>query len=128
MSTRETVDRFLEALGRLEEHEEADPLVALFAEDVVVATATGGADLHGRDGAGRLWTEDRALFARVRSDFRNVVVDGDVAILEWHREAEGHGGEDLSHPGVSVLELRDGQVARFGVYFDPARVRAHPAG
>ena len=119
VSTRETTDRFREALGRLEEHAEVDPLLELFAEDVVIDTATPAPGLSGRDGARRLWTQDRELFSRVRSTFRNVVVDGDVAILEWHRDAQDRNGRDVSHPGVSVLELRDGEIARFAVHFDP---------
>jgi ketosteroid isomerase-like protein len=126
MSTHGTTDRFREALARLEEHEELEPLLELFAEDVVVDTATPATGLTGVDGARRLWTEDRALFARVRSDFRNVVVDGDVAILEWRRDAEGHDGRDFSHPGVSVLEVRGDRIVRFAVYFDPTAL-AHAA-
>jgi ketosteroid isomerase-like protein len=119
VSTRETTDRFREALARLEEHEEVDPLLELFADDVVIDTATPAPGLEGRDGARRLWTEDRALFSRVRSSFRIVFVDGDVAVLEWHRDAEGRDGRDVSHPGVTVLELRDGAIVRFAVHLDP---------
>lgn len=120
MSTHETVDRFLDALGRLEEHEEIDPLVELVADDVRIDTATATDGPQGRDGARTLWQQDRELFAQVRSAFRNQVVDGDVAILEWQRTAEGPDGTDLSHPGVTVLEVQDDRIARLAVYFDAA--------
>jgi ketosteroid isomerase-like protein len=122
MSTRETVDRFLDALGRLEGDEELDPLVELFADDVRVDTATATDALRGSDGARKLWQEDRELFASVRSEFRNQVVDGDVAILEWQRTAEDHDGQDVSHPGVTVIEVEGDRIARFAVYFDAARL------
>lgn len=127
MDTRETVDRFLEALGRLEERGEVDPLVALFAQDVRVDTATATDALRGSDGARTLWQEDRELFSSVRSEFRNQVVDGDVAILEWQRTARGHDGSDLSHPGVTVLEVDGDHIARLAVYFDAARLHVRKA-
>ncbi|CAB4905355.1 unannotated protein [freshwater metagenome] len=128
MSTRETVDRFLDALGRLEEHEEVDPLVELFADDVRVDTATATDALRGSDGARKLWQEDRELFRSVSSEFRNQVVEGDVAILEWQRTAEGQDGGDLSHPGVTVLEVDGDRIARFAVYFDAARLHVRKPG
>lgn len=128
MADTTTVERFITALRELEGDGEAGPLVELFADDAELDTATGTPDLHGKDGARRLWTEDRRCFDEVRSEFRNVVVDGDRAALEWTREATTPDGRPLRYQGVSLLELDGARIRRFSTYFDPhALTRAHAA-
>ncbi|HYF26035.1 MAG TPA: nuclear transport factor 2 family protein [Baekduia sp.] len=114
-----TVQRFLTALRDHESGGDPEPLVSLFREDAQIDTATGAHDLRGRDGARRLWAEDRERFGAVRSAFRNVVVQDDRAALEWTREVPARDGATVAVQGVSVLELEDGAIRRFSTYFDP---------
>lgn len=124
MTSRETVEQFITALRRHEDDGDIEPLLAMFTDDARIETATGTSDLRGADGARALWAQDRDVFASVSSDFHTIIVDGDHAALEWRREAEGPDGTDRSHAGVSVLDVQDGLVGRFGVYFDPTALGA----
>ena len=112
-------DDFIEALGRLEDGGDVEPLAALFADDAVLENPSSEAGRFvGRDGARRFWAEDRDLFGEVRSEFRNVIEGDGRAALEWTRQGTRDGGEEVSLSGVSLLELRDDRIARFAAYFD----------
>jgi ketosteroid isomerase-like protein len=121
MSTT-SADTFQQALARLEADGDAQPLVALFAEDSECDNLTHGSPERGRDGAERFWTQDRSLFASVSSDFRNVIDTGDRIVLEWTRTGTARDGGEVRYDGVSLIELRDGEIARFRAYFDPHEV------
>jgi ketosteroid isomerase-like protein len=112
-------EQFIDALRQLEDAEDVEPLVALFADDAVLQNVTVGDDFHGKDGARTFWGEDRKLFGEVRSEFRNVIVDGDRAALEWQRTGTAKDGGDVDYVGVSVLEFGEGTVQRFMGYFHP---------
>jgi ketosteroid isomerase-like protein len=110
---------FVDALRTLEDDGNVDPLVALYADDSV-STNLAGAQMTGPDGAREFWTADRSLFTSVRSEFRNTVTDGAVAMFEWTRTGEGRGGETVNIDGVSVVEFADGRIMRFAGYIDPS--------
>ncbi len=123
--SREHVDAFIAALGRLEQDGDSDSLVSLFADDCDVGNVTSQRRFEGRDRAREFWTEYRSQLGDVRSRFRSVIVEGDRAALEW----ETTGGA-VAYGGVSILEFADGRIARFDAYFDPAhlgrQVQANP--
>ncbi|MBE2318616.1 nuclear transport factor 2 family protein [Solirubrobacter sp. CPCC 204708] len=112
-------DQFIDALGRLESERDLEPLVELFADDCTLQNVTVGEDHHGKDGARGFWQDDRKLFDEVRSEFRNVIVDGDRAALEWTRHGTARDGGSVEYAGVSVMEFGDGGIARFMAYFHP---------
>ena len=110
---------FIDALRRLEADGDVEPLARMFADDGVLENPSSGAGhFVGPDGARRFWSEDRGLFGEVRSEFRNVLQTDDRAAMEWTRHGTRDGGEEISLSGVSLLELRDGRIARFAAYFD----------
>jgi len=113
---------FIDALGRLEADGDPEPLVALFAQDGVCDNVTLTTSFEGREGARTFWTQDRAIFDRIRSEFRNVIVTGDRVALEWTREGSARNGGPVRFEGVSILELHDGHITRFKAYFDPHQV------
>jgi ketosteroid isomerase-like protein len=117
--SRDRTEEFVDALRRLEHDEELEPLVALFADECTLENLTLGGDFQGKDGARTFWSDDRKLFGEVRSEFRNVIVDGDRAALEWKRRGTSKTAGDLEYSGVSVLEFGDGGIVRFMAYFDP---------
>ena len=112
-------EQFINALTSLERGEGPEPLVELFADECTVENVTVGGDLHGKDGARKFWSDDQALFEEVQSEFRNVIVDGDRAALEWQRRGTSRDGGAIDYSGVSVLEFGDGGIVRFMGYFHP---------
>lgn len=116
-------DAFMDALHRLEEHNDAEAIVSLFAEDAELSSLTDAAPHHGREGARRYWEQYRGAFEEVRSEFRNVVSSDGIVVLEWTSRGRGVEGRPFEYDGVSVLEFRDGKVRRFRSYFDPAELR-----
>lgn len=115
----DTIQSFLDALGRLEADGDVEPIVALFGDDAVLQNVTVAGDFHGQDGARHFWSDDRRVFGEVSSEFRNVIVDGDRAALEWTRRGTSRGGDPIEYPGVSILELAGGRISRFMAYFHP---------
>ncbi len=115
---------FIDALHRLEEENDHDALVALFAEDATLQNATMAPDA-GHD-ARQFWSAYRSAFNEIHSEFRNVNTNGDVVFLEWISRGTSADGAPLEYEGVSVVEFADGRITRFRAYFDPAdlKVRA----
>lgn len=112
-------ERFIEALSRLESNRDVETLAALFAEDCDVGNVVAGEKFMGREGAREFWTKYRDTFGDVRSTFRNRIVDGDRAALEWATAGTASGGASVNYEGVSILETRDGRITRFHAYFNP---------
>ncbi|WP_437589307.1 nuclear transport factor 2 family protein [Sorangium sp. So ce1000] len=110
---------FIEALRRLEESGDVEPMARLFAPDAELSNSTISRPLHGPDGARNFWRSYRHTFGEVRSEFRCVVESDEAAILEWTSRGKlSHGGE-FSYDGVSVIEHPAGAIRRFKAYFDP---------
>lgn len=121
--TGETVEQFVQCLGRLEsEDRELDPLVELFADDSVTSNASIAREYEGVEGAREFWGQYRQVFGPMRSEFRNRIVADGVAALEWQTEGELSTGKPVTYQGVSILEIADGKVARFQAYFDPTKL------
>ncbi len=121
-TTAADAQSFIDALGRLEAEGDPEPLVALFAQDSVCDNVTPTTSFKGPEGARTFWKQDRALFDRVRSEFRNVIVIDDRVALEWTREGSARNGSPMRFEGVSVIEVHDGRITRFKAYFDPHQV------
>ncbi len=117
--SRQVAEQFIEALHKLEEDHELDPIVATYSEDCEVGNIIVPEKFKGPDGARRFWSEYRDTFGEIHSSFRNVIAsDGSVA-LEWTTKATSADGDPLEYDGVSILEIEDGKVTRFRAYFNP---------
>lgn len=120
--------QFITALRKLEDENDVEPLVSLYADDAVLCNPELERPMHGRDGARRFWRGYRDTFRDIHSEFR-VVVDGQSsAALEWVSGGTlAAGDQPIEYPGVSVLEWRDDRITRFAAYFDPQALRVeHP--
>lgn len=120
--TEQLPQDFIDALHRLESDGDIDAIAGLFAEESTCGNITATEEHAGPDGARTFWSQDRALFDEVHSEFREVVVDDDHAALEWRRTGTGRSGDAVDYDGVSVLSFADGRITRFKAYFDPKRV------
>ena len=119
--SREVADSFVEALWKLEEEEDVEPLVQVHTEDCEVGNVSVSETFNGHDGLREFWKEYRRTFGEMKSVFRNVIVTEDGAALEWTTESTSN-GDPVSYDGVSVLEFEGDKVRRFMAYFDTRRL------
>lgn len=115
----ERAQRFVDALGKLEESGDVEPLLSLFSEDAQVSNVASSRVFSGREEIGQFWREYKGMLARVRSVFRNMIEAGDRVALEWESQGTAHNGAAISYEGVSIIEWDGDRVRRFYAYFDP---------
>ena len=114
---REVADSFVEALWKLEEEEDVEPLIQVHTEDCEVGNVSVSGTFRGHEGLREFWTSYRSTFGEMKSEFRNVFATEDGAALEWTTEGTSN-GDRVSYDGVSILEIEGGKVRRFMAYFD----------
>lgn len=120
--SKEVADRFAEALRKLEEDRDVEPLVELHTEDCDTGNVAVPETFSGHDGLREFWTAYRKTFDEMKSEFHNIFADdAGRAALEWTTEGSAN-GNNVSYDGVSILEIKDGKVSRFRAYFDPRRL------
>ncbi len=120
--SEEVADRFIEALRRLEEDRDVEPLVEIHKEDCDVGNVAVSRTFSGHEGLREFWASYRNTFDEMKSEFRNVFADDSGhAALEWSTEGTSSGNE-VSYEGVSILEIEGDKVSRFRAYFDPRRL------
>lgn len=119
MST-DFADRFVDALWTLEHDREVDPLVSLFGPDSTCGNDVTEREFSGPDGAREFWSDYRALFGELHSEFRNRIADEGHAALEWVTKGTmGVDGSPFSYEGVSIIEHDGEQISRFRAFFNP---------
>ena len=114
-------DTFIAALYRLEDDRDVGPIAALYAADADISNPLVKHAGEGKPGAEAFWTQYRAAFETIHSDFRNIVEDDKSAILEWVSSGESKEGP-FRYGGTSVIEYGEGGITAFRAYFDPAQV------
>ncbi|MDF1502086.1 nuclear transport factor 2 family protein [Roseisolibacter sp. H3M3-2] len=121
-----SAQEFVAALRRVEEHGDVETMAALYATDAELRNPELSAPLTGSEGARRFWTAYRESFDEIRSRFHAILESETRVMLEWTSDCRTTAGVETQYGGVSVVETRDGRIVRFGAYFDPARLTAHP--
>ena len=116
----ETAERFMQALQKIEQTKDVEPLVSMFSEDAELSNLATPSPLHGKEGARQFWQKYLSVFQNIRSKFNNVVENNGSAVLEWTSEGALSSGEALNYRGISVIETDNGQVRRFRTYYDSA--------
>jgi ketosteroid isomerase-like protein len=111
--------RFVEALTKLEESGDFEPLLSLFGEDAQVSNVASRRTFQGRDGARDFWREYKGMLRQVKSTFRNMIESGDRVALEWESRGTAHNGAAVDYEGVSIIEWDGDHISRFYAYFDP---------
>ncbi len=116
------VQRFIDGLHRLEETKDPESLVALYARESETSNVVADRIFAGPDGARDFWTRYRGAFGEAHSSFRNEIVAGGRAALEWTTEGTDPQGEPFRYDGVSILEMAgEGEaeaITRFRAFFD----------
>jgi ketosteroid isomerase-like protein len=121
-----TAQEFVAALRRVEEEGEVEAMAALYADDAQLMNPTDRTPHVGPDGARRFWEAYRKSFETIRSRFHAVLESEGRIMLEWTSDCRTAAGVETAYDGVSVVETRDGRIARFSAYFDPTQLTAHP--
>lgn len=114
--------RFIDALGKLEEANELDPLVALFADSCEVGNVVAPRTFEGKEGAHAFWRTYRETLGDVKSEFRNIIATDDRVVLEWSTTGANPEGKPIDYDGVSILEIEEDKIVRFWAYFDSAKL------
>lgn len=122
------VRRFIDGLRHLEETGDPEPLVATYAAESETSNVVADRRFAGQDGARDFWHRYQRSLGDAHSEFRNVIVTGDRAALEWQTTGTGPGpeGKPYRYDGVSLLELsgsgQELRVSRFRAFFDSAKL------
>ncbi len=128
------VQRFIDGLHHLEQTGDPERLVATYAEQSETSNVVADRVFAGRDGARDFWRRYRGTFKEVSSSFRNTIVAGDRAALEWTTEGTDPDGNPFGYDGVSILEMagegEDEGISRFRAFFDSVHLgrQFHHAG
>lgn len=115
----ERAQRFVDALAKLEQGGDLEPLLALFSDDAQVSNVASPRTFSGLEGARQFWTEYKGTLGQVKSTFRNLIESGDRVALEWETQGTAHNGAAVSYEGVSIIEWDGDRIRRFYAYFDP---------
>ncbi|MCY7346128.1 MAG: nuclear transport factor 2 family protein [Pyrinomonadaceae bacterium] len=114
-----TAKQFIDALYKLESERDLETIVSLFSEDCEIGNVvTEDKNIGVRE----FWTSYRESFGEVKSTFRNEIVPGDTAALEWTTSGTSGAGNEISYDGVSILEISGDKITRFHAYFDPNKL------
>lgn len=120
--SEQSAEKFIEALYELEQNENVEPIVGLFADDAEVGNVTLTESFSGADGAKEFWTNYRKTFGEVKSEFHNKIHSENVSALEWTSVGTSSNGGEINYDGVSVLEFDGEKIKRFFAYFNPAKL------
>jgi len=110
----------MQALQQIEESQDVEPLVALFAADADLINLAMVEPLYGQDGARQFWKKYLSAFDRIRSIFTQVTAGDRTAVLEWVSDGTLPDGEPIKYRGVSIIEIDRDKVQRFRTYYDSA--------
>jgi hypothetical protein len=114
-----TAKQFIDALHKLERDRDLETIVGLFSEDCEIGNVvTENKDI----GVKEFWTSYRESFGEVQSTFRNEIITGGTAALEWTTSGTNGEGHEFEYDGVSLLEIKSDKITRFHAYFDPNKL------
>jgi len=121
----EVMDRFVEALKRLERDGDLDNLVSLFSDKCTVGNVLALDSYRGSEGARQFWQHYRDTFREISSEFRCKISGEGCCALEWTSRGTLINGTPFNYTGVSVIETEGNQIKRFDAYFDSRCLTTH---
>ena len=99
-----------------------DKILSACAENAVFEDVPAGERIIGKSGLRSYFEQLFSLPGVAFSDIR-IFVGGDFAALEWAWSGlKRDTGEPYRVRGASVIELREGKIARESIYYDPKPV------
>ena len=117
---------FIESLKRLETERDVDGIASLFAAAADISNPLVQ-HRHGEsNGVKHFWSQYRDSFDNIRSEFRAVQDQENIAFLEWTSKGTIN-GQDFTYGGVSVLEHDGDKITAFRTYFDTRKLPSSQA-
>lgn len=100
-----------------------DAYLSLFAPDLVIDIPRRDR-IVGRHDYAELVHLSHEHVVPVRFEFHHLAVHGTIVLSEWTIEIERRdGGQRITYDGMSRCEIRDGLIASWREYYDPAALR-----
>lgn len=105
--------------------EDLEAYLDCWADDMRFASPVHDPPLVGRVAYAALVRRSAAAVRPVAFDVHHLAVDGDVVLAEWTiRIADRRSGREAGWDGMSRARYRDGLIADWREYWNPADVRA----
>jgi ketosteroid isomerase-like protein len=103
--------------------EDMDAYLALWTEDMVFQSPVHAEPLRGRAAFADLVRLSSRLNRPRAFDFTHLAVEGPIVLAEWRIAVERRAdGRRVEWWGMSVAEMREGRIARWREYWNPADV------
>lgn len=115
-------EKFIEALKKLEFENSSEEIVALFSDESEIGNVAATELFQGQTGAREFWKNYRDTFDKIESSFKNKIVSGSTAALEWTSVGTSKNGSQINYEGVSILKFDGDKIRRFFAYFNPAKL------
>ena len=101
--------------------ENLDAYLALWTEDMTFQSPMHAEPLRGRGAFAELVGRSLATARPARFDLEHLAVCGDVVLAEWSIAIERRlNGGQIEWRGMSVAEMREGRIAVWREYWNPA--------
>ena len=101
--------------------EDGDAYLACFADDLVFGSPVHDPPLVGKAAFAALVRQSSAVMRPVAFDVHALAVQGDVVLAEWTIVTEVRAdGRRVCWRGMSVATYRDGRIATWREYWNPA--------
>lgn len=101
--------------------EDLEGYLALWAEDMTFTSPVHAEPLRGKAAYRELIAGSLTLVRPVGFDIDHIAVHGDLVLAEWRGEIEARAdGRRMAWRGMSVCEIRDGLIAWWREYWNPA--------
>jgi limonene-1,2-epoxide hydrolase len=98
-----------------------DRYLMLFADDLEIAMPGRAEPLHGIAAYRKLVARSFEWARPASFDFHHLAVVGGIVLAEWTIAVERRDtGERVRWRGMSICEIRDGRIAWWREYYDPA--------
>lgn len=116
--SRQLTENFINALHKLEETGEPNEIAALYTENAEIVNVVSPKKFTGTEGAREFWTRYRETFGGMQSEFRNKIVGGNSAALEWTTRGISKENHEITYSGVTILEFDGDKISRSCAYFN----------
>ena len=116
--SKEVVDKFVEALRKLEAERDVDLIAAMYADGAEIGNVVAPEKFHGTEGAREFWTKYRDTFGEVKSEFKNIFAGEGRGATEWTTKGTSAKGDPIEYDGASIMEIEGDKLTRFQAYFN----------
>lgn len=111
MPHRTTQEVFDDHLQKRKNGEPEKDVITNYAENVVMLTGTG--IYYGHDGVRENIRQLNFYLPNSTFEYKNVLVEGEYAFLEWH----GHSADGTVRDGADSFVIREGKIVMQSIHY-----------